>query len=221
MLYRRQLRRGKHFLHKHPQSAASWLEDPVKSVAQLEHVHVVTGDQCMYGLTTPAEGGGIAPARKSTTFMTSSRQTAELISTRCDKNHTHQPLVSGQCRNAAFYQLKLVQTILKGMRHTKDVENALDEQGIEHKSMINAIMASAGMIPAANPDEEHTSLVGRVKGGSMRITYSMQNSKNKYIDEYTGKTFNPYLIAAAIREELNYFNEKGLESRTKVEGHEE
>ena len=35
----------------------------------------------------------------------------------------------------------------------------------------------------------------------------MSNFRNKYLDEYTGETLEPSLIAAAIREELNYFNQ--------------
>ena len=30
-LYRKQLARGKHFLHEHPQSAASWMDNGIKS----------------------------------------------------------------------------------------------------------------------------------------------------------------------------------------------
>ena len=40
------------------------------------------------------------------------------------------------------------------------------------------------------------------------MTYSKQHFRSKYVDEYTGETLDPTLIAAAIREELNYFNAK-------------
>ena len=79
----------------------------------------------MYGLLTPGAEGKPTPAKKPTTFMTSSRQMADLLSRRCDGSHKHQPLVSGRCKNAAFYPLKLVQTILQGIRNTKDAEDAL------------------------------------------------------------------------------------------------
>lgn len=126
----------------------------MKYMSQIPTVHIVTGDQCMYGLMTPAEGGGFAPARKSTTFMTSSRQMADLLSKTCDKSHIHQHLVSGRCRDAAFYQLKLVQTILRGMRATRDVEKSLVDTGIEHRAMINAVMASAGAIPTESQEDQ-------------------------------------------------------------------
>ena len=151
-LYRRQLRRGKHFMHEHPQSATSWHEQIVRSLMEDPFTHVVTADQCMYGLETPTKDGLTAPARKSTTFLTSSRQLADLLKTRCDRTHKHQPLVSGRCKDAAFYPLKLVQTILQGIRATKLAEVALLESRRTHREMINAICDAASTIPAT-PDE--------------------------------------------------------------------
>ena len=91
-LYRKQLARGAHFLHEHPQTACSWAEVGIKSLSQSPFTHVVTADQCMYGLRTPTTGGETAPAKKPTTFMTSSRQMADLLMTRCDRSHVHQRL---------------------------------------------------------------------------------------------------------------------------------
>ena len=126
-LYRKQLARGAHFLHEHPQSAYSWMKVGIKSLSQSPFTHVVTADQCMYGLKTPKAGGGTAPAKKPTTFMTSSRQMADLLMTRCDHKHEHQRLENGRCFNASFYPLKLVQTILRGIRATADAEAILSD----------------------------------------------------------------------------------------------
>ena len=46
-LYRYQMSRGKFFLHEHPASALSW-----RAIEKLPLVHMITGDQCMYGLVT-------------------------------------------------------------------------------------------------------------------------------------------------------------------------
>ena len=207
-LYRMQIGSGRHFLHEHPQTASSWMEVGVKSLAQDPSIHIVTGDQCMYGLVTPSENGETMPARKSTTFMTSSRPMADLLGKRCDKSHTHQPLVGGRCKDAAFYPLKLIQTILRGVAATRDATEAIDRAGQEHKDLIHSIMAVGGQIPKAGEGDPFKSSIPRVAGGNVQVTYTDVNFRAKYIDEYTGDTLEPEAIASAIREELNYFNSR-------------
>ena len=181
-------------------------------------VHVVTGDQCMYGLTTKTENGQTAPARKSTTFLTSSRQLADLLGKRCDRSHTHQPLISGRCADAAFYPLKLIQTILQGMRLTKDAENAISQAKKDQREVINAIAAAASVIPPKEgSDVPFESEVPKVKGGKMHVKYEECNFRAKYTDEYTGETLEPQLIAEAIREELNDFNSRVWQVELKSE----
>ena len=109
-LYRKQIARGAHFLHEHPQSAYSWMEVGIKSLSQSPFTHVVTADQCMYGLRTPTKGGGSAPAKKPTTFMTSSGQMADLLMKRCDHSQKHQRLENGRCFAASVYPLIHIQT---------------------------------------------------------------------------------------------------------------
>ena len=207
-LYRKQLARGKHFLHEHPQSAASWMEIGIKSLSQNPLVHLTTVDQCMYGLTTPKEGGGIAPAKKPTTFMTSSRQMADLLTTRCDKSHAHQRLVSGRCFNASFYPLKLVQTIIQGMKNTRDIENIIKKHEKDRIDMIYATMSNAedevpdpvkGMKPSS---------IKKHRGGVIPVKWDSANFRARYHDEYTGDTLPSRLISKAIVDELEYFNDK-------------
>ena len=225
-IYRGQLARGKHFLHEHPQSAASWMEVGIKSLSQLPSVHLATADQCMYGLTTKAEGGGTAPAKKPTTFMTSSRQMADLLMTRCDKMHTHQRLVSGRCFDASFYPLELVKTILRGMRATTDVEAILRKNAIEHKDVVMSI-ATKSVPPPDTPsatDGMKPSSVRRHRGGKMHISWDDVNFKTNYLDEYTGDVLPKKLVTEAIVEELEYFNSKVWEvtdrsDMLKVSGH--
>ena len=64
--------------------------------------------------------GKLLPAMKPTRFLTSSPQMASRLSIRCDKSHTHQQLVGGRCKNAAFYPLRLARQNLLGMRDTSD-----------------------------------------------------------------------------------------------------
>ena len=53
-LYKRQIKKGKFFLHEHPASALSWSEDSIKQLSNLSSTHTVTADQCQYGLVTPS-----------------------------------------------------------------------------------------------------------------------------------------------------------------------
>ena len=208
-IYREQIRRGKHFLHEHPQTAASWQETGIERMSQIPNISIVTADQCMYGLVTPSEGKErkTAPARKTTRFMTSSRQMAAHLQVRCDKGHLHQHLVGGRCAEAAYYPLRLIQAILQGIGDTKDAETLLAAESRDHRSMVNAVSESAGAIPTSD-SKSYSSKVPKVKGGNMIVTYSPENFRARYLDEYTGEVLDPELISAAIREELDYFNSK-------------
>ena len=75
-LYRKQMMRGKYFLHEHPATALSWKEDTVAALVKSPLVHSVVADQCMYGLTSPSaeDPEKRLPAMKPTRFMTNSSQ---------------------------------------------------------------------------------------------------------------------------------------------------
>ena len=122
-IYRRQLARGKHFVHEHPARALSWSHPQIQSIVRMTGINLVVADQCMYGLTTLSQvDGSPAPAQKSTKFLTSSVHMAECLKLRCDHSHVHQQLVGGRCREAAYYPLQLIQAILKGIRDTAMAE---------------------------------------------------------------------------------------------------
>ena len=116
-LYRRQLARGKHFLHEHPASAMSWNEDAVKALGRDPTVRIVTADQCQYGLVTPSakDKTKMVPAMKPTKFMTNSVAMASQLQQRCKRDHEHQHLVGNRCRDAAFYPDPLVKAIIRAM----------------------------------------------------------------------------------------------------------
>ena len=124
-LYRKHMNRDKlFFLHEHPATALSWKGETVMALLKSPLVLTVIADQCRYGLTSPAEGkpGQRLPALKPTRFMTNSKFMRDQLSMRCDKQHSHQPLIGGRCRDAAFYPLPLVEAILKGMSNRADDE---------------------------------------------------------------------------------------------------
>ena len=180
-LYRKQMLKGKYFLHEHPATALSWKEDTVLALIRSPLVHTVVADQCMYGLTTPAEGSTTErlPAMKPTRFMTNSVFMRDQLSLKCDKSHVHQPLVGGRCRDAAFYPLQLVEAILQGMALTADHDaktiasmmgcRAMEE---ERKDTIGAVTKAASTIPSTDDEKPvPTSSVKKVAGGVLPIAY--------------------------------------------------
>ena len=119
---RYQLRMGRHFAHEHPASAASWDEPEMEALAKDPRVIATKCHQCMYGLVTPAVGGGVLPARKATKWLTSSPQMAARLQRVCDHSHKHQPLDSGRPAAAAFYPEDLIAELLRGIRDTHEAQ---------------------------------------------------------------------------------------------------
>ena len=215
-LYRKQMYKGKYFLHEHPATALSWKEDTVLALLKSPLVHTVVADQCMYGLTSPVDGNSSKrlPAMKPTRFMTNSLFMQAQLGKRCDHSHSHQQLVGGRARDAAFYPLPLVEAILQGIANQADDDHRARLEIEEKIATVNAVVMSAGTIPAAtNPFL--TSSCPRVSGGVLPISYQPECFKAKYIDEYTGEVLEPELIQAAIVEELNYFNERVWQIETR------
>ena len=105
------------FLHEHPASALSWRTDDIKSIEKHVTVQTIVGDQCHYGLVTPAEGNRDVklPALKPTRFMSNSSIMLSQLGKRCDRTHQHQHLVGNRAKDAAFYPVPLVRAILCGM----------------------------------------------------------------------------------------------------------
>ena len=150
-LYRKQLLAGRHFLHEHPMTALSWKDAGMMSLDRNPVIHTVVADQCQYGLRSPSPDGGDLPALKPTRFMTSSPQMAARLSRRCDRGYRHQQLVGRRCANAAFYPMGLVRQILLGMRDTRDVANAIEQNICEAKGQIHALATSLGHQPHDDP----------------------------------------------------------------------
>ena len=73
-LYRRQVARGKYFLHEQRATALSWNQDAITASERNPFTQVVTCDQCRYGLVTPSaeDSSVMLPAMKPTICMTNS-----------------------------------------------------------------------------------------------------------------------------------------------------
>ena len=78
-------------------------------------VSAVVAHQCAFGLQTSVPGGGQAPAKKPTRFMSSAPAVLEALSRKCPGGHSHAPLVGGtRARDAAVYPPGLCEAIAQG-----------------------------------------------------------------------------------------------------------
>ena len=203
-IYKRQIAKGRYFVHEHPATAVSWDEKDMISLMAMRGVILTRADQCMFGLKTRADGGGVAAALKPTKFLTNSAQMAKLLRRRCDGKHGHQPLVSGRCEDAAFYPLPLVRTLIRGIRDTHRADR-------ERREVLSQLIGDADdlddvVIAVADTTGDAKIRVNKVGGGYIQLEWDDRNFKEVYRDEYTGEVLPPELIKAAIKEELSYFN---------------
>ena len=83
--YEAQMKRGKYFLHEHPQSARSWKLGCIQKLASRDDVFKVIGDMCPYGMVS-ADDVGEGRVKKPTSFLTNSAEIADALALRCDND---------------------------------------------------------------------------------------------------------------------------------------
>ena len=214
-LYHIQLAEGRHFLHEHPQGATSWKDPRVLRFLKHPKVGTTVADQCMYGLTTKDANGKEVKAKTPTQWASSAPHMLKRLSTRCDRTHTHQHLISGRAAAAAYYPPKLISQILRGMRDTADAEHAgsdwTPEMGIAmvHAAMHHDQPATSLVAAYRESDLAHANAQRKVTFKYMdgrEVSLSLDsNFKPQYKDEYTNKML-PYEAAKdAMLDELSYF----------------
>ena len=123
-IYELQLSEGRHFLHEHPASAASWQVPRMVALRRRHNVGEVTAHLCQYGLTTPGPNGRPMPALKPTCFLSSAPELLKLLGQQCTRDHEHQPLVEGRAAAAAIYPPALCRAMLRGIaaQHRREGE---------------------------------------------------------------------------------------------------
>ena len=221
-LYKRQIQRGKFFLHEHPHGALSWRTKPILRILKMAGVDTVVNHQCMFGLMTADGHGGTLPAKKPTRWMSNSPWMLKELDIKCDGLHQHQNLMGGRAAAAAFYPPQLLRAIIRGMAKTKDVKMGIHAL----VDSLNSIIATIPRAPSqsnttahndstgldapvtddSTDDDEQTSSIPLTAGGKLQIKYSAHNFKTSYKDEYTGEVLPTHLVRAAMEEELGYFN---------------
>ena len=119
-----QIERGMFFLHEHPATASSWNMECIAEVAAHPGVYTVVSDMCRWGMKVrdeiPDDPTQPYLIKKPTKWMTNCRQLADLLSLRCEGNHSHVRLEGGNLtKKAASYPLPLVRDILKVVSKVK------------------------------------------------------------------------------------------------------
>ena len=71
-IYSEQLKGGRHVLHEHPATAASWQNPRMQQLLQYARVQTTVCEQCEYRLTTADGAGNQALAKRPTRFAPSS-----------------------------------------------------------------------------------------------------------------------------------------------------
>ena len=140
--YEVQMKRGRYFLHEHPQSARSWKLGCIERLASNDEVFKVTGDMCRHGMVS-VDDVGEGLVKKPTTFLTNSTEIADALALRCD-NDKHAvgiwrrtdaglqygvgPGVKGPSRSQVVRRITLDLTNQVVLQDLKDANNAPDWQ---------------------------------------------------------------------------------------------
>ena len=183
----------------------------------------------MMGLTTPSaeDKSVMLPAKKPTRFMSSSRHMLKRLNVRCDGGHQHQHLSGGRASAAAFYPMKVVTEIVRGMRDTWDAEHVDEsevvaqcnyggETGTQNTIVVQSefndplertttellcALAQEEIEKANRKAESWIPKRGHPSDG-FKVTFDDQSFKPQYVDEYTREVIPMHLVI----EELTYWN---------------
>ena len=129
--YRRQMKRGRYFLHEHPLGAGSFKDPQMIELMNEPGVMVVDGPMWRWDLRElcPRQGEGLA--YKRTRWVTNCPALARTLQSECSNKgggpvHRHFHLQGGMATQAAEYPPKLVQAVLKALREQLQADGELN-----------------------------------------------------------------------------------------------
>jgi hypothetical protein len=210
VVYDLQVRAGRHFLHEHPAGATSWTHPAIARLCSTPGVGVVVAHQCAFGLQTSVLGGGQAPAKKPTRFMSSSAAVLDSLSRRCPGGHSHAPLLGGnRARDAATYPPGLCEAIAQGASEQLGRDNrargARAVQAWHGARELHAVRAATEVhCEAAQGRTYHED--EQLAAAVMGETY----------DEITGAALPPDLVKQARAEEIKFMLDWGVWKRALI-----
>jgi len=106
-------------LHEHPRDEDSWNLPEIKELERDRRAYKVTGPMCRWEMKAVDNNSFEGYVRKETSFLTSSKEVADMLSGKCANTlghgvvHRHFHLVGGdRARMAAEYPVKMVAAVL-------------------------------------------------------------------------------------------------------------
>ena len=127
VLYRHQLKKGRHFVHEHPWNARSWKLPCIEELKEDSRVNVAYANMCRFGMTTHIDkrDGPRGLVSKPTGFMTSGWGMYQELCKPCKGGHLHLPLSGSRASACQEYPKDLCKAICRGILKQK----ALDAEG--------------------------------------------------------------------------------------------
>jgi hypothetical protein len=179
-VYTWQHRRGKYFIHEHPQSASSWELPEVRAVQCLDGVTSVVNDACVFGMMSIDRDGTSKPVKKPTRWLSNAPALLRHLTGRCAGKHEHTRLLGGRAAGAAVYPPGLVLAIVRGLQAQREEDHAMGRAACPLSTAIQQAVADP-----------------------------VWSSPTVY-DEYSGEPLDEKLTKQAKDEELRYFHSKGV-----------
>ena len=142
MLFRLQVRLGRHAVIEHPWMATSWSLPISDEMHQLPHVQDFVFDQCLHGLRTAVEGN---PVRKRTKLMSNWPLLANDFNTRCTPatcNHTPLTHVWLQGQEGPMSRRRAAQVYPDGM--VSSLANAVQVEMLHGQPPLRQLVADEG-----------------------------------------------------------------------------
>ena len=106
---------GRKFVFEHPSTSKAWRLPSLIKLSELENLHSVDFDQCMFGQTVVGDNGVQGLAKKRTRIFTNSAIIDRLLDRQCSRDHEHAHLMNGRAAKAAAYPTAMCDAFLDGI----------------------------------------------------------------------------------------------------------
>lgn len=229
-IYQSQLQQGRHFLHEHPASAASWTEEVIVNLMGESNVATSTCHMCQYGMKQLDRDGVVRHVLKPARWMSSSTCILQRLSRKCPRGsksaggHEHTTLFGKEkTQVASIYPPALCTEILLGARdqlHAKlTPANAYlgnimkssfpvcDLSGRQEYGEVRPTTDGPSDMDDWDPnDKEEARRCAPVYPAPRRGQKSDEEKLDNVKDSVTGDSLPGHLVKAAHEEEMHFMN---------------
>ena len=206
-IYRRQVEKGKLFLHEHPAQADSWEEECIMKVLTSPGVQSVKMDQCQFGQST-SDG---EPVKKETRWMSNCQEVLEHLDRQCSgrggvcsATMSQHAICSGKtAKEAAVYPFKMCRAILQGLRqHLQKTGRTRDG--------LNAIL------PCCETDLDLVEGQERESSWVLSAVAGEATHHGDFYDTVTGQMLKGQLVTEARLTEMGWLKSKNVWTKVPV-----